>query len=207
MSARRRETDLSDPVCAWLRSHGYTVYCEVPIHGCTVDIVGRSGIDLVAVELKLSLTWRVIRQAMIAQNWCRRSFVAVGTRPHIGMKEHAIKRHGIGILSVMGGRVEVLREAEPHTRNMPASLMRRLDEIDPGGVAGLPGGTFAPAQDVADQIVEFRRANPGATWKEIYAGVPNHYASARSMVGAMKFAMVRAERRRTRSGADRPTGE
>lgn len=54
------------------------------------------------------------------------------------------------------------------------------------GDSGLPTlKGKGPARDVSGLIIEYRKENPDATWKELFANVANHYASWQSMKRAL----------------------
>lgn len=184
----RLECHLAQPVMQWLSSRGFTPYGEVG-WGCTaIDVVGISDDAVEAVELKLCLTRHLIRQALRNQLTANRSWCAVNSRPRNFQKRI---RFGLGLLVVTGDSVEILVEAEarPEITNL-----RRLQQLrgrrhyrEPFGQAGVPTMQgIGVAQAVYDAVVAFRAGNPAATWEEIYEEVPNHYAHARSMQGAMR---------------------
>lgn len=104
------ESDLSQPVSDWLVSRGFTPYAEVPVPywGPRVtDLVGRKGTELIAVELKRSLTRTVIHQTYICDLITDQRHAAVGTRPsQTGID--LCRKQGIGLLSVRNGVVSVI---------------------------------------------------------------------------------------------------
>lgn len=187
-----RESDLSRPIMTWLRGRGFTPYAEIPppyASASIVDIVGVRGEEIVAVELKRSLTRRVVHQAYTHQLFAHQVWVAVGTRPRKKSKQ-APRQEQIGVLSVRDGVVYVVRHAS-YRENFPLEhYARRMREKlawrEPGGTAGVPClKGVGPAQDCYDRVQEFKREHPKATWQEIFEKVPNHYASARSMAYSM----------------------
>lgn len=186
-----RETDLCQPVTAWLRERGYDVRYEVNVMGgCVIDIVGmNSAGELVAVELKLSCTQKVFQQAMLAQRGTHYAYTATPTLPR-DLTWH--RKHGVGALRVIGQSVEVLVAAQQNKEGWPLerymqAARRRFAFDNPSYLTGgmRPPKGHGPAMECARRVVEYLRAKPGATWAEIYANVPNHYAHARSMQGAI----------------------
>ena len=184
-----KETDLSEPVCHWLRGQNLVPYCEVPVQGTCVDIVAIDADRIVAVELKLCLSWQVIRQAMLAQNFADQAWCAGPTTPR---SLDVVRQHGIGVLRVRAGQIQVLlRPSDPFLkaqRGRFAGARERLRHLlalmEPGGIAGLPSPiNDGPAQQVARLVAPLRRAEK--TWAEIFETVPNHYANARSLQGVM----------------------
>lgn len=191
------ESDLSKPVCDWLTARGFTPYAEVefPRDNRTIDLVARKDADLIAIELKRSLTRSVIRQAFLCDLITDQRYAAVATRPsQKGIDQ--CRRSGIGLLSVRDGVVNVIlqpREVETikeqsWIRNDYASNIHRiLDRMEPNGIAGVPCRKgIGPAQECFDRVQTYLTQNSAATWSEIFANVSNHYVSARSMCGAMK---------------------
>lgn len=187
MSKRRmREAEMSEPVQRWLSERGYTPYTEVNL----IDIVGLCGeSELIAVDLKVSLTQAVIYQAYRAQLRCDQVYCAVSTMPRMNSLNECMK-FGLGVLNVKGETVRELLKPNPGVRVVSEPWKKQFLEIikgmEPGGVAGLPvlKGS-GPAQDVARRVTEFRKEHPSATWGELFHAVPNHYAHSKSMQGAL----------------------
>lgn len=200
------EAQLSDPVCAWLRAQGLRVYVEVPWFGRAIDVVGVNGAGrIVAVELKQGLGHAVIRQAHQVQSSTWETYCAVRRKPRAdGEHFERCRRYGIGVLlvdpSAGGEAVRVLIEPRDTGAVFGASagrLLCRCEHMAEGGTGGMPNTLGnGPAQAVLRAVREFRRSNPGTNWREIYDKVPNHYASARSMQGALrnieKWARIKA---------------
>jgi hypothetical protein len=72
-----RETELLEPVSAWLEASGFDVRVEVPILHRIADILGSRADQVTAVELKMH-DWRgALRQAMAYQLAADRVWVAM----------------------------------------------------------------------------------------------------------------------------------
>lgn len=197
------ESDLAAPVMAWLAARGLTPFGEIRWYGRAIDVVGLSPETVVAVELKTSLTHKVRYQAHLNQLCSNYSWCAVATRPR-KLPEGPFGK--IGVLSVVGGIVDVIREAEEST----AAMERHIRAVrgvchykQPHGLAGLPGMCgIGPAQDVFEAVTLFCERNPNASWQRIWEEVPNHYKHARSMQGAMRVVrQVREARERRKATA------
>jgi len=207
-----RESDMSKPLEEWIRGQGYEVYVEVPDYYCNrrFDMVGRKGDDLLIIEMKTSLTKGVIHQAQRATMQSRKVYCAVASDP----KQAGIDRCAemkVGVLRVIGDAVMVLLEAGEASywkwdEGLPNSIAERyrqklrdrLERMEEGGIAGKPSEKGeGPAQKVYRQVLECRRQNPKATWREMYEAIPNHYASAQSMGSSM----VKLERFKAWDGA------
>lgn len=191
------ESDLSRPVSDWLVARGFTPYAEVgfPYDARVVDLIGRKDDELIAIELKQCLTRAVIHQTYLCDLITDQRFAAVGTRPNsIGID--ICRRRGIGLLSVRNGVVNLILNPQPSPfvgehNSIRLDWQRRvhkvLDQMEPHGIAGMPCRKgVGPAQDCFDRVQEYLKSNADATWKLIFANVPNHYVSAKSMCSAMK---------------------
>lgn len=150
-------------------------------------MVGFDGKSIIAIELKKSLSHSVIRQAMINQIFADQSFCAVPTNPRNESIDRA-SRHGLGILKITNDRVELIASPEKRSFNCTSTcrtiVMRQINNMRPGGVGGIPTPVNdGPAQQVARLVAPLLR--DGIGWPEIYELVPNHYAHAKSLRGAM----------------------
>lgn len=183
----RSEADMAAPVMNWLQSRGLTPYGEVRWYSQTIDVVGLTDDTIEAVEMKLSLTKHVLYQAHLNQLASHRSWCAVATRP----RKYAERMPtGVGLLVVTADGVEVLVEAEERRDKASPRYIHqirgRCEYKTPFGEAGLPTMRgIGPAQEVYDRMEKYKAENPTAKWVDIYRDVPNHYAHARSMQGAM----------------------
>ncbi len=181
------EREMSVPVAAWLRAKGLRVYSEVPCYGRSVDLVGvdPAGV-MTAVELKGSLTHRVVRQALECQligRWC---YCAVGRTPKSVAR---VAELGLGLLVVRNGVVhEMVRPTHQDGRwerqvEKAVRFCRGPESEDPGGTPSQAGD--GPAVRCRALVDAYLAAHPGASWKEIWQAIPNHYQTARSMQGSM----------------------
>ena len=184
------ESAMSLPVMRWLDTQGYVPYAEVPNYDTCIDIVARKepGSELVAVEMKTSLTQHVIRQAYVAQLVAERSYCAILSKP----KPSSLAKCGdlgIGVLRVNGDVVTELVEPKSKKCISPCAkrvVMQQLQFRPPGGIAGKPMlKGEGPAQNCARRVLAWRKKNPSATWRDIYNAVDNHYSSMESMRGAL----------------------
>jgi hypothetical protein len=205
-----REMQLSAPVTAWLESQGLTVYAEIPYHGRCVDHAGLSEDRVVIVELKQCLSRTVMLQlgsGTTITPWC---YAAVASKPSKASLD-LFARCGLGVLSVRDGAVKVLLEPvdrgyvfKPHV----AGFRERCAEMGPGGVAGVPTlRGQGPAQTVYDRVCAYRSGRAGATWREIYEAVGNHYCSPSSMRGAMEFVEFRRRQQAKQESVLPPAGQ
>lgn len=207
-----KESDLSAPVSAWLEGRGYEVFAEVFYGGRVVDLVGRKGDVLVCVELKRYLTRTgkssVINQARDDMLATPNVYVAVGSVP----KDKGVISclvWGIGLLVVKDGKVKV--RCEPRREGRPGYyskvLHARLNRRRPGGTGGVPSKKGAgPAQEVEGRVAAYRRGHRGASWRDVYENVENHYKNAASLERAMaklQDRRFRSEMRKMAAGAEK----
>lgn len=204
------EVNLSPHVSDWMRSLGFTPYAEVPFPSSmnVIDLVGRNAEgELLAVELKRSLTKEVIRQTYRADLITARCYAGVGTKPSRKSLAEA-EKCGIGVVSVVAGCVRVV--LEPREKHPDDSFRRHyrqkicvyLDHMKPDGTAGRPcvKGEGA-AQECYAAVQAYRAQHPKATYREMFGVIPNHYDSHKSMCAAMRMVEVRrafAERQEKR---------
>lgn len=180
-----KESDLYPPVKRWLEGQGLKVYPEVSVMRRPVDVVA-IGEVVVGVEMKRSMTRKVFYQAVTLALACDKTYIAVGSKPR---SIEAAKAQGIGVLRVVGDQVEVLLESahkitpNEHYRNQVREQCAKLTGEGIGGVPNLNG--VGPAQDCKRRVDEYRKEHRSAGWGEVWLKVPNHYANAKSMAGAL----------------------
>lgn len=122
----KKEHDLYDPVKRYFESKGFNVYGEVK--GC--DLIAQSGDEFVAVELKLSVSLKLIFQAMDRKKSVPSVYVAV-PRPKSAKSKHyknsvvLLKALGIGMLVVALDSPLKTVEAVLHPEfNKPSSKLK-----------------------------------------------------------------------------------
>jgi hypothetical protein len=181
-----RECLMSPGIIEWLKSIGCATYAEVPVVRL-IDHVGVRWSDkhIVCVEMKCSLTHKLLYQAHILQLITPAVYMAVPNQPRKSSIEQAA-RTGLGLL--VNGRVVL--EPEKKARHVVSSyrdlLLDRCRHLAEDGVGGLPQMKGdGPAIRAAAACREYLKQNPKAKWHELFAKVPNHYAHARSMAGAI----------------------
>ena len=184
---RNREAELSPAVCEWLRSMGCAVYAEISGYiGRVIDHIGIRWADesIVTVEMKTSLSRKVLWQAHLNQLVSAEAWAAVATKPRKSSLDKAA-RYGLGVWS--GG---VILQPNPEACHVSQSYRDRVLETcrnrPEGGIGGLPTlKGDGPAIRCAAMVNEYLKAHPHARWQEIFKEVPNHYQHARSMGGAI----------------------
>ena len=168
---------------------GYKVYFEIPELQKVVDIVAVKENEIVAVELKMGYCKKALYQARTNRLFADKSYIAVKSKPR---NENILKckTSNVGILLVRD-KVIVLSEATP-TKYCPMSSQRKsalesCERNKDNTQAGLPClRGVGPAIEVNNAVNEYNKLHPDASWKEVFANVPNHYASAASMRQSME---------------------
>jgi hypothetical protein len=197
MTERRyREAEMSPAVCEWIRSMGYTPYAEVPVYGGTCDHAGVrwSDLSVIFVEMKCTLSDKVIYQAILKQTISPLVYVAVPCKPRKKSIDAAASR-GLGVWAA--GMV-IVEPNYPHERDMGKwreNVLEFCRKSPEGGIGGMPtvkGDGPAIRCEVA--VKAYLEQHPDSSWKQIFKEVPNHYAHARSMAGALGFVRSRLAR-------------
>lgn len=96
------ESQLREPLVAWLQAAGFQVFHEIPIFGRRADLLGASGDRIAAVELKLA-DWReALRQAMAYQLVADEAWVAMPLAAAARAYRNAwrFESEGVGLLAV-----------------------------------------------------------------------------------------------------------
>lgn len=196
-----KESSLSDPVKEWLESQGYKFHAEVPFPMASyafIDVVGTKDQDVICIELKASLTEKVIYQANHSKLLTDKAYVCVLSKP----KQTSIdkcQKYGIGILILVDNQIKVLLEPKidektwnPMVKGLHETLVNGWFE----GKAGLPNmkGQGA-AISVLELVRQAREKDPKITWKELFDKIPNHYSTYKSMQQSMGKAIEREIRK------------
>ena len=183
-----KETNLAKPVADWLRSRDCTVYSEIPFYTRCLDMVGLNPTEVIVVELKLSLSKKVINQAVIAHLATNDVYVGISTNPRPKSIELCRKYH-VGILAIREGKVSELLKPNQAGQIWDSARQHLRDNAlsaGPSDIAGLPMMSgCGPAQAVGEMVREYVSKNRKANWREIFENVPNHYSNYKSMCCAM----------------------
>ena len=201
MTKYKLEVDLFKPVKTFFKEQGYAVYAEVPNHYRCVDVVAVKPKDHCAVEMKMSFSNEVVRQAGGNAYSFHKSYIAIPTKPRgwknyweggdpeIGRGEYQkIARcvaDGVGILYVApDGEIDVLLVAQQK------NPYREFDfagfEENKSDRAGLPFQKgVSPVFLVLDRVKRYVTKNPNSNWQEVYENIQHHYSSKVSLSGSM----------------------
>lgn len=185
-----KESDLYEPVKKWLlANHSEKVYAEVGV----IDVVGVSDTDniVTTIELKLSLSFKLIEQAIRSSSYGNLNYVAI-PKPKKKPSYLAFKlleEHNIGLLYVNEtptGRytVKEVLECEPKKtvgRYNIRKIIKPIHENLIGGVKSGDGET--PYSTMMKEIMEYLKDKDFVTVDEIIANVPitnEHYKNPKS---------------------------
>lgn len=190
------EKDLFPPLKKYFKELGYKVYAEVACGYRGIDFVAVKGNDQIAVEMKTSFNFQVIRQATTNTYSFGKSYVAYPVKKFKIFKEpineklaekyNRCIRQGIGIIQIVQPH-DIIFEALEAEYNKPYRLFDFSQyEENENDEAGLPyqKGVSEGYYELK-AIKEYVRKNQNATWKEIFNNVQNHYSSPSSMSGSM----------------------
>lgn len=185
-----KEINLAEPVIKHFVALGYKYAQE----WFNMDLVFFKDDQIIAVELKKTLSKKVILQAWNDYYYANLAYAAVGTTPKAASINKA-KERGIGVIAINSDGIEILLMAPERKectiwRDKNLKLLKEADEkgwlCNKNIIAGRPNMKGeGPAQNCKRRVNEYLKAHPNATWKEIFSKVQNHYSSAKSMQSAL----------------------
>lgn len=197
-----KESDLFEPIKAWLELSGHEVFSEVSLNGYggsrRADIVAIHGKVVTVIELKTSLSLDLIEQAFGWKRHAHRIFVGV-PKPKRCLNEFAcrlLRNEGIGILTVdmdIDGadrfghwRDDAWTGVECKSHNAP-KINRRISDLltkvltdeykngPPGGHAG--GGYVTNYKLTMQRVREFMKYRRWLRIEDILEQVETHYSA------------------------------
>lgn len=190
------ETTLGPHVLAWLESQHYDCYQEVKTHGGkTADIIGITSdpFQLVVVELKTSLSFDVIVQAMGWRHTAMRVYAAVpyANRRSDGrwLAERTCEANGIGLLEVRPFHGYNGQTVVTEIVRAPLHRLSRVNAVKLAATlavehkttcdAGSTGGAarWTPWLKTMLAVARVVVANPGITVKDLMPQIEHHYHS------------------------------
>lgn len=200
--AKPSEVALGRPVVAWLLASEWDVYQEVqPQGGAVADIAAVRGEAVRVIELKTTLSFELLSQAIHWRHRATEVFVAVPYAKYSdgrAMARRVFKDYGIGIIEVHEpshieacgeddpmGRVRIIEQGATHPDTDAAWFRDKLrPEHKTFAEAGsAKGGHFTEFKATCERIRAHVAANPGTTIRDVVAAIKHHYttnASARA---------------------------
>lgn len=163
----------------------YEIYQEVPAYGI-IDFVAKQGAITIAVEVKKSLNFDVIKQADGNKNYCTYSYVAV-QRPkkqHFGYQ--ICRDYGIGIIAyqeISFGEFDsqyIEEIVKPKmNRKAPAHLLNLKDYMKKS-VAGSKNDRMTAFKNSIDSMVKYIKRHDGCTLNECLNSFEFHWGNMTS---------------------------
>ena len=179
---------------------GWDVYQEVQVHGSggVADIVAVAGPKVWIIEVKKTLSWVLLEQALRWRGWAHLVSIATPIRKR-GKGSQAIqivlRTLGIGHLEVhrseyewRSGVNECVRprwnKAVENGRAIRDRLCEEHKSFAKAGTAG--GGHFTPFKATCKELRALVKCEPGISLREAFGRIKHHYASINSACGAMR---------------------
>jgi len=182
------EYKLYQPVKKLFESKGYSIYTEIPVLHSNryVDIGVLKDNIVIAIEMKMSLTKKVIWQAHSCNLFADYIYIAIPTKPRDIEK---CTKYGIGIIQIINQEAHILVEAkkiETWYNNYRKDFIKMCLQSN-NNMAGLPTlKGQGPRIECIKKVKEYLLNNPKASWKELYNNIPNHYCHSKSMNCALR---------------------
>ena len=199
-----KETELAQPVIAWLQEQHWDVYQEVKQYGPIADIVAVQGPLVWVIECKTTLSIGVMLQA---SHWMvHYRSVAVPSAQNRDVRNAAYgvaRRHfKVGVITVADtwrySDSAIREEIEaPYMREFRKLAFRLRDKLEAEhktfAQAGNSDGSYwTPYKRTIRDVQRFLKKNPGSTMKEIQTSIGGrgHYASPASCRGNLGKALA-----------------
>lgn len=190
-----KETQVAEPIVAWLEEMGWAVYQEVASSDGRADIVAVRERVRWVIEVKRSLSLALLAQA---HAWKRRAHRVSIAYPRGRMDDTRRLAHeyaaadGIGIIEVERQQwtptqptVVVIEVAKPALRRtvLPVTLVEAQRTYAKAGNAD--GKFWSPFRETCERVRKTVDAHPGLTIREVVDAIDHHYASKQSARGAL----------------------
>jgi len=179
-----KETDLAKPVVLYLKEQGWDVYQEVLIYGKVADIVATFGKLTWIIEVKTSMSLKLLEQIYCWRGRANFLSIAIPARSYFGdFTKDLLIKNKIGVLSVR--YEEVYENIHPQLNRKVINIQKFLKpEQKTWAEAGSQHGYFTPFQNTKRNI-EYRIKNypNGILFKDFLKLTEHHYskeATARS---------------------------
>ena len=172
------ETELFQPVREFLENQGYQVKGEIG----AIDCFAMKKEESIAVELKTSITLKLIYQAIERQKIADFVYIAI---PKSAMKSHQsqtksflllLRRLSIGLLVISSQGVEVLLEAKDYDLSLSKSRNKQAkyklqsefkNRKNNENIGGMKGKKLTFYKEQALEILQIVYNHPGISLKEI----------------------------------------
>lgn len=187
----RPEAALGKQVVAWLQRHDFECYQEVDAHVGVADIAATCDGLLVIVELKVSLTFTVIAQAIRWRPYAHHVYVAV-PQNKTALSEgqrlayRVCEDRGVGVAIFNGDERNIRIVSAPAINRRALTSKIKLCEEQKTYEAGAPtGARWTPFKATCRALLDRVTREPGVTLKAALDGLEHHYASPASARATM----------------------
>jgi len=188
----KTETELAEPVVAWLEDLGWEVFQEVEAHsgGPRADLVARRGPVIWAIEVKRSLSLKLLGQGHAWKQWAHRVSIAfpAGKRSASAPALRLAKLDGLGLIEVYRptGHGNVWERERGEFRRRIVRPPRLTEAHKTYAKAGnADGRRWSPFKATCENIRDVVAKTPGLTITEVVERVEHHYASPKSARGSL----------------------
>lgn len=176
----RTEAELAAKVVAWFKGGPWEIYQEVPCYGGVADIVAVDLDRVWIIEVKKTLTFKLIDQARSRLSNAHWVSVAVPSKHRSSTSYYMLRHFGIGL--ILAG-YDVSESIEPKTNRAGHKgakwLISTLEpEHKTTAKAGTKGGGYwTPFKRTCKHALGLVQKNGPMTMKELMNGIDHHYAS------------------------------
>jgi len=171
------EVQLAKPIIAYLEERGWDVYQEVLIYGKIADIVATFGKLTWIVEVKTSLSLKLLEQIYAWRGRANFLSIAIPTTVGDGFVKNLLMNNRIGILTVRHS--EVFENIHPQLNRRVINIQKFIrPEHKTWAEAGSQHGYYTPFQQTKGNIEYRIKQYPnGILFKDFIKLTEHHYAS------------------------------
>jgi len=172
-----KETELAKKFIEFFNDK-FEIYKEVPAEGF-IDFVAVNGNIKIGVEVKLSLNFNVIEQALKNKKYCTYSYIAVPKpkNKHLGYK--ICEDYGIGILIYqnVGGYEYIYEHIKPKVNRNSKYFKLDLQQYMKDSPAGTATDRITPFKLTMENMCRYIQRHPGCTLKKCLEDVDFHWSN------------------------------
>lgn len=177
-----KETELANHFISYFE--GFDVYKEVPGYGI-IDIVVLAGNITTAIEVKCSLNFDVIEQAVKNKQLANYSYVAVPHTKGRTFAHRVCKEFGVGILTYNDRRKEIIEVCKPKLNRRIVKL--KLKDWMKESEAGSQNNRMTAFKNTVRLVHLYLKSKGGkASHKDVISNVDHHYGSITSAISSLR---------------------
>lgn len=160
------------------------IFNEVPCGSGYIDFVAERGNDIIAVEVKTTLNFKVVEQAWYNKKHATYSYIAIPKASDRNFQYKICRDYGIGVL--IHHRGEITEIVAPQ-RNEKLTGKISLKEYMKDSVSGSKNDRITPFRNTINEIAKILCESPGNTGniKTIISTIEHHYSNARSAIASI----------------------